>query len=128
MARYRWGVSCAGSESASRKRRAATNPSSRRTSGRCWPSYQRLYSSSLPGTGLVDTSIEKRGMGGNLLSTLRAVPGGDADVPLFVPKLGMAMTEATLLQWLAEEDAAVAEGDPLYVIETDKVEIGRAHV
>ena len=50
------------------------------------------------------------------------MPGGDADVPLLLPKLGMAMTEATLLQWLAEEDAAVAEGDPLYVIETDKVE------
>jgi pyruvate/2-oxoglutarate dehydrogenase complex dihydrolipoamide acyltransferase (E2) component len=50
------------------------------------------------------------------------VPGGDADVPLLVPKLGMAMTEATLLQWLAEEGAAVTEGDPLYVIETDKVE------
>jgi pyruvate/2-oxoglutarate dehydrogenase complex dihydrolipoamide acyltransferase (E2) component len=61
-------------------------------------------------------------MGPNLVSTLSAVPGGADDVPLLVPKLGMAMTEATLLQWLAEEDAPVAEGDPLYVIETDKVE------
>ena len=50
------------------------------------------------------------------------MPAGEGDVPLLVPKLGMAMTEATLLHWLADEGAVVAAGDPLYVIETDKVE------
>ena len=50
------------------------------------------------------------------------MPGGEGQVALLVPKLGMAMTEATLLQWLADEDAVVSEGDPIYVIETDKVE------
>ena len=48
--------------------------------------------------------------------------GGTPDVSLRVPKLGMAMTEGTLLSWLVEEDALVGEGDPIYVIETDKVE------
>ena len=50
------------------------------------------------------------------------MPAGEGDVPLLVPKLGLAMTEATLLHWLADEDAVVAAGEPIYVIETDKVE------
>ena len=61
-------------------------------------------------------------MGGKLLSTIAGVSAGSGDVPLRVPKLGMAMTEGTLLHWLVAEDAEVAEGEPLYVIETDKVE------
>ena len=39
-----------------------------------------------------------------------------------VPKLGMAMTEGTLVRWLVAENAVVGEGDPLYLLETDKVE------
>ena len=32
------------------------------------------------------------------------------------------MEEGTLQEWLVEDGAAVNEGDPLYVLETDKVE------
>ena len=37
-----------------------------------------------------------------------------------IPKLGMSMTEATLVEWLVEDGGAVAEGQDLYAIETDK--------
>lgn len=36
------------------------------------------------------------------------------------PKLGMSMTEATLVEWLVEDGATVAEGQDLYAVETDK--------
>jgi pyruvate/2-oxoglutarate dehydrogenase complex dihydrolipoamide acyltransferase (E2) component len=39
-----------------------------------------------------------------------------------IPKLGVAMTEGTVVQWLVEDGAAVGAGEPLYVLETDKVE------
>lgn len=39
-----------------------------------------------------------------------------------MPKLGVAMTEGTVAQWLVEDGAAVVAGEPLYVLETDKVE------
>ena len=39
-----------------------------------------------------------------------------------IPKLGVAMTEGTVAQWLVEDGAAVAAGEPLYILETDKVE------
>ena len=39
-----------------------------------------------------------------------------------IPKLGVAMTEGTIVQWLVDDGAAVAAGEPLYVLETDKVE------
>lgn len=42
--------------------------------------------------------------------------------PIAVPQLGWEMTEGTLLEWLVEPGAAVAAGDPLYVLETDKTE------
>jgi pyruvate/2-oxoglutarate dehydrogenase complex dihydrolipoamide acyltransferase (E2) component len=32
------------------------------------------------------------------------------------------MTQATLTEWLADDGAVVAEGQPLYILETDKVE------
>jgi pyruvate/2-oxoglutarate dehydrogenase complex dihydrolipoamide acyltransferase (E2) component len=32
----------------------------------------------------------------------------------------MSMTEGTLAEWLVEDGAAVNEGDPLYVLETEK--------
>jgi len=40
--------------------------------------------------------------------------------PLLIPRLEMAMTEGGLAQWLVEDGAQVAEGDPIYVLETEK--------
>ena len=40
-----------------------------------------------------------------------------------IPKPGDAITEAVLSKRLVEHGATVAEGDPLYEIETDKVEM-----
>lgn len=37
-----------------------------------------------------------------------------------IPKIGVAMTEATLSEWLASDGAAVTAGTPLYEIEMDK--------
>lgn len=37
-----------------------------------------------------------------------------------IPKLGMSMTEATLVEWLVEDGGEVAEGQDLYAVETDK--------
>jgi pyruvate/2-oxoglutarate dehydrogenase complex dihydrolipoamide acyltransferase (E2) component len=42
--------------------------------------------------------------------------------PLNIPKLGWTMEEGTLLQWLIDDGATVTAGDPLYILETDKVE------
>ena len=39
-----------------------------------------------------------------------------------IPKLGVAMTEGTVVQWLVDDGASVAAGEALYVLETDKVE------
>lgn len=39
-----------------------------------------------------------------------------------IPRLGMTMTEATLLEWLVPDGGAVEAGTVLYRIETDKVE------
>lgn len=38
-----------------------------------------------------------------------------------MPKLGMEMTEALLVRFLVDDGAAVAKGDPIYEIETDKI-------
>ncbi len=43
-------------------------------------------------------------------------------VPINIPKLGVSMTEGTLIEWLVADGEAVTEGDPIYVVETDKVE------
>ena len=43
-------------------------------------------------------------------------------VEIRIPKLGMEMTEGTLGRWLAGDGAAVAQDEPLYLLETDKVE------
>lgn len=37
-----------------------------------------------------------------------------------IPKLGMSMTEARLVEWLAPDGSTVVAGAPLYLIETDK--------
>jgi pyruvate/2-oxoglutarate dehydrogenase complex dihydrolipoamide acyltransferase (E2) component len=39
-----------------------------------------------------------------------------------IPKLGMEMTEGTVARWLAEDGAQVDRDQPLYLLETDKVE------
>ena len=43
-------------------------------------------------------------------------------VPLNIPKLGVSMTEGTLVEWLVSDGATVSAGDVLYRLETDKVE------
>jgi pyruvate/2-oxoglutarate dehydrogenase complex dihydrolipoamide acyltransferase (E2) component len=47
---------------------------------------------------------------------------GVADIEIRIPKLGMEMTEATLVRWLVEDGAEVGQDQPLYLLETDKVE------
>ena len=42
--------------------------------------------------------------------------------PVVIPRLGMTMTEATLLEWVVADGGAVTAGEVLYRIETDKVE------
>ena len=37
-----------------------------------------------------------------------------------IPKLGMSMETATLLEWCVEDGAQVSAGMPLYMVETDK--------
>lgn len=39
---------------------------------------------------------------------------------ILLPKLGFSMEEGMLAEWLVADGATVAEGDPLYVIESDK--------
>jgi pyruvate/2-oxoglutarate dehydrogenase complex dihydrolipoamide acyltransferase (E2) component len=39
-----------------------------------------------------------------------------------LPKLGLTMEEGELLEWLVEDGAAVEEGQPTYILATDKVE------
>jgi pyruvate/2-oxoglutarate dehydrogenase complex dihydrolipoamide acyltransferase (E2) component len=43
-------------------------------------------------------------------------------IEIRIPKLGMEMTEATLSRWLVADGAQVAQDDPVYLLETDKVE------
>jgi pyruvate/2-oxoglutarate dehydrogenase complex dihydrolipoamide acyltransferase (E2) component len=42
--------------------------------------------------------------------------------PINIPKLGWTMEEGTLSKWLIDDGATVAAGDPLYILETDKIE------
>jgi len=39
---------------------------------------------------------------------------------LTIPKLEMSMVEGTLAEWKVADGATVAEGDVIYVLETDK--------
>jgi pyruvate/2-oxoglutarate dehydrogenase complex dihydrolipoamide acyltransferase (E2) component len=41
---------------------------------------------------------------------------------VYLPKIGMQMQEATVARWLKAPGDAVASGEPVCVIETDKVE------
>lgn len=45
-----------------------------------------------------------------------------AQFPVRIPKTSLAATEATLIEHLVEEGQAVKEGQPLYLLETEKVE------
>ena len=40
-----------------------------------------------------------------------------------IPQASVAVTEGTIVRWLVTEGEQVAEGQPLYLLETDKVEI-----
>ena len=42
--------------------------------------------------------------------------------PVNIPKLGISMTEGTLNNWMVADGDTVAQGQILYVLETDKVE------
>ncbi|MBN9274300.1 MAG: hypothetical protein J0J15_29420 [Mesorhizobium sp.] len=42
-------------------------------------------------------------------------------IDLLMPKLGLTMTEGVLLEWKVRPGDAVARGQLLYVIETDKI-------
>lgn len=37
-----------------------------------------------------------------------------------IPAFGVGMTEGKLTEWLVQDGAAVAVGDPIYAIESDK--------
>ena len=41
--------------------------------------------------------------------------------PIIMPKLGLTMTEGTLTEWRVQPGDAVAKGDILFVVETDKI-------
>jgi len=45
-----------------------------------------------------------------------------AEIPVLLPKLTMAATEATFVDWIVPDGARVAEDDALYTVETEKVE------
>jgi len=39
---------------------------------------------------------------------------------ILLPKLGFAIEEGTLLEWLAADGSQVTQGEPLYLLESDK--------
>lgn len=39
---------------------------------------------------------------------------------ILLPKIGFSMNEGTLTEWLVADGAEVAEGQPLYALESDK--------
>ena len=39
---------------------------------------------------------------------------------ILLPKLGFSMNEGTLAEWLAADGATITEGQPLYLLESDK--------
>jgi pyruvate/2-oxoglutarate dehydrogenase complex dihydrolipoamide acyltransferase (E2) component len=45
-----------------------------------------------------------------------------SEEPFYLPKLGMQMQEGTIVSWLKQPGDPVAAGEPICVIETDKVE------
>ncbi|MDT3445789.1 MULTISPECIES: lipoyl domain-containing protein [unclassified Pseudofrankia] len=45
-----------------------------------------------------------------------------AEFEIRIPRMSVAISEAELLDLLVEEGAQVSEGDPLFLVATDKVE------
>lgn len=43
-------------------------------------------------------------------------------IEIQIPKLAVSMIEGTITEWVAKDGDQVAEGDVLYVLETEKVE------
>ena len=41
--------------------------------------------------------------------------------PVYMPKFGMTMEVGLIVEWLVAEGDSVAEGDPIVLIETEKV-------
>jgi len=39
---------------------------------------------------------------------------------VLLPKIGFAMTEGQITEWLAQDGATVTEGQPLFTLEADK--------
>ena len=46
---------------------------------------------------------------------------------VILPKWGMTMQDGTIVEWLVSEGQRVREGDPIAVIETEKVETELAY-
>ncbi len=44
------------------------------------------------------------------------------DFAIRIPRVGVAVSEATLVEKLVEDGQQVSEGDPLFTVGTDKVE------
>lgn len=44
-------------------------------------------------------------------------------IPVSIPKVSMAITEAVFIEWLVEDGAPVNAGDSIYSVETEKVEV-----
>lgn len=42
---------------------------------------------------------------------------------LIVPRLGVTVKEVTIVEWLADDGAAVNAGDPILTVATDKTEV-----
>jgi pyruvate/2-oxoglutarate dehydrogenase complex dihydrolipoamide acyltransferase (E2) component len=42
---------------------------------------------------------------------------------LIVPRVGVSVTEVTIVEWLVADGATVAPGDPVLTVATDKVEV-----
>ncbi len=43
--------------------------------------------------------------------------------PLRIPQAGAAMTEGTIIEWIAADGSAVAAGQVVYRLDTDKTEL-----
>ncbi len=42
---------------------------------------------------------------------------------IFMPKLGMSMTEGSVVRWMKKDGDTVSKGEPLFEVQTDKVVI-----
>ena len=43
-------------------------------------------------------------------------------VPIMIPVTSVAVTDGTIAEWLAADGDRVIEGQPIYLLETDKLE------